>query len=222
MIPEGHFLVGTGEKQIKELAQAYGYHRSWFSSEAPQRKVFLPGFMIDKYPVTNSQFARFRKSANYPANGVWKNEKVARLLPHHPVSGITWHDAAEYARWKGKRLPTEAEWEKAARGTQGYIFPSGDRFNPDACVWNRSHMTANPTDAVYAHPEGASGYGVMDMCGNLAEWCCDGPSDYTRFIKGGSWANNEPFFLRTACRSMSGFQYNSCSFYGFRCVTEVK
>jgi formylglycine-generating enzyme required for sulfatase activity len=221
LIPEGDFLMGTSEEQVRRLAKSCGYHPAWFGGEMPQRSVHLPSFRIDKYPVTNRRYAAFCRSTGYRPPSLWKSGKVPEALLDHPVAGVSWADAAEYAHWVGKSLPTEAQWEKAARGTDGSVFSWGNSFNPKACVWNRSHLGNSQIDSVSAHPEGASPYGVMDMCGNLAEWCQDGPSDYVRFIRGGSWINDSWFFLRPACRSMSGAKQNDCSFYGFRCVREV-
>jgi len=223
--------MGTSEEQVRQQARSCGYHPAWFAGEMPQRKIHLPSFRIDKYPVTNRRYAAFCRSTGYRPSclwgyhppSLWKDGKVPETLLDHPVAGVSWADAAEYARWAGKSLPTEAQWEKAARGVDGRIFPWGNSFNPKACVWSRSHLGDNQTDSVFAHPEGASPYGVTDVCGNLAEWCQDGPSDHdsVRVIKGGSWINNSWFFLRPACRSMGGNKQNDCSFYGFRCVREV-
>ena len=220
VIPAGPFLMGTTEEEAERLAKAYGYHVSWLSGEVPQRRVELPAFEIDKYPVTNRQFMAFCDGTQYRRG--WRFKEWAKRRPEHPVIGVCRADAAAYAKWAGKRVPTEAEWEKAARGSDGRIYPWGDEFDPDACQWNRHRTGHGPgTAPVAAHPRGASPYGVMDMAGNAAEWCADGPARHTAYIRGGCWLTEDPINLRAAARNMSGSCNNASMFYGFRCVKEV-
>ncbi|MBI2302165.1 MAG: SUMF1/EgtB/PvdO family nonheme iron enzyme, partial [Armatimonadetes bacterium] len=116
-----------------------------------------------------------------------------------------------------------AEWEKAARGAEGRMYPWGDAFDPDACRWNREDRGDRFLDTapVTAHPRGASPYGVMDMVGNLAEWCADGPGPHARYLKGGSFINASPLHLRPADRSLSGWANNPMAFYGSRCAEDA-
>ncbi len=231
LIPAGDFLMGTTDEQVKKLAMEYGYHFSWIGSEAPQRVVNLPGYWVDKYPVTNEQYFKFTMETGYHKPIHWESTKPPAQLLNHPVCNVNLDDARAYAKWAGKRLPTEAEWEKAARGTDGRLFPWGNEFNPKACCWNRSGINGPTTDPVDAHPEGASPFGVMDMAGNLFEWCSDGPEimanddravAYTAYLKGGAWITTEILDLRPAARGNSGHINNTSSFYGFRCVKEIK
>lgn len=230
-IPSGFFLKGTTEETVKELASKFGYHTSWLANESPQREVDLPDFQIDRYPVSNQSYYEFCKSTGHAPPKHWNRQTPPELLLDHPVRFVNQEDALAYAIWAGKRLPTENEWEKAARGTDGRLYPWGDEFDPNACCWNRSGSEGNTTDSVHAHPSGASPYGVMDMAGNLFEWCMDGPEGgaqldravrFSAFLKGGAWITTEVLDLRCAARGNSGHINNASSFYGFRCVKDVE
>jgi len=230
LIPAGNFLMGTTIDQVQKLAAEYGYHPSWLENEAPQEEINLPDYRIDTYPVTNSQYHEFCMETGHAFPKHWKDSAPGAEILNHPVCHVNQEDAMAYAKWAGKRLPTEAEWEKAARGTDGRLFPWGDAFRAEACCWNRSGVDGMTTDPVDAHPEGAGPYGVMDMAGNLFEWCSDGPADdsqldravkHSAFLKGGAWISTEILDLRPAARGNSGHINNQLSFYGFRCVKEV-
>ncbi|OGA11284.1 MAG: hypothetical protein A2W68_03385 [Betaproteobacteria bacterium RIFCSPLOWO2_02_64_14] len=168
-IPAGTFIMGTDTGP---------------ADERPAHQVTLPQFSIDRFPVSNAQFAEFLNAVG-PANG--KGERLfdyddpdARIhrteatwvadpgYEHHSVVEVSWAGARDYCAWRGKRLPTEAEWEKAARGTDARRFPWGNAA-PDP---TRARFAAayNATAPVHAHPAGASPYGVQDMSGNAWEW----------------------------------------------------
>jgi formylglycine-generating enzyme required for sulfatase activity len=222
VIPAGPFFMGTRPEQAEALARQYGHHVSWLSGEVPGRTIRLPVFAIGRYPVTNRQFAEFCRATGHPARAHWGGPQPPAHLLDHPVICVDQSDAWAYARWAGKRLPTEAEWEKAARGPDGRLYPWGEEFDPAACQWNRDHAGPGPgTAPVTAHPSGASPYGVMDLCGNAAEWCGDGPAPFAAYIKGGCWLTESPLNLRPAARNMSGWSNNPLDYYGFRCAREV-
>jgi len=152
-IPAGDFLMGSPEND--------GHANK---DEIPQRRVFLPDFFIDQFEVSNIEYKRFVDATGYPAPPSWVDNKYPIDDDFYPVSEVSWWDATCYARWIGKRLPTEAEWEKAARGTDGRRFPWGDKFSSDL---------ANNADGIMettAKLEGASPFGVVNMVGNVAEW----------------------------------------------------
>jgi len=153
LIPAGEFLMGSPE------------------GEQPQHTVFLDAFYIDKYEVTNAQYKQFMDATGYKAPRNWRHSTFNQ--PFQPVVGVDWHDALAYAEWDGKRLPTEAEWEKAARGTDGRIYPWGNEWNSDKCNSEGVVDGYKYTSPVGSFPDGASPYGVMDMVGNAREWCWD-------------------------------------------------
>jgi len=157
LIPEGEFIMGTND--TKSIA-AY-----------PEHKANLPAFWIDKYEVTNKQFLDFSVETGYMGEGA-KEGRDWRLFftpekAFHPVVYITWNDAQEYCKWAGKRLPTEEEWEKAARGTTGNIFPWGNEW--DANRTNTYEMGSNNFAPVGQYND-VSTFGVYDMFGNVQEW----------------------------------------------------
>lgn len=216
--------------------------RGAFQMGPRRRSVWLDAFHIDQRPVTNRQFKRFMEATGYRPAGQaarrflahWRGGEIPAGLDDHPVVYVSWLDAAAYSSWAGLRLPTEAEWEKAARGTDGRRYPWG-RTNPGT---RHAHFNRSPqvgTAPVGRYPDGASPYGVEDMAGNIYEWCAD--ADDARFyeqgparnpqnpcdaqgcnavVRGGAWMFDAPA-LRTWARSSfpSSYQLNMV---GFRCA----
>ncbi|NPV40454.1 MAG: SUMF1/EgtB/PvdO family nonheme iron enzyme [Anaerolineae bacterium] len=155
-IPAGEFIMGSEE----------------FGPETPQRKVYLPDYYIDIYPVTNLEYKVFMDATSAMPPRHWGGFDVPKGFENHPVHRISWFEAQMYAEWAGKRLPSEAEWEKAARGTDGRRWPWGNEFIEDnALVWDRGEFLL--TSPVDAHPNGGSPYGVFETSGNVEEWTAD-------------------------------------------------
>jgi serine/threonine-protein kinase len=218
-VPAGTFWMGSGEDD----QDAKG-------DERPRHQITLPAFWLDKTPVTNAQFARFIQATGYTAEGDWQNYDADKDT--HPVVAVTWADAQAYCRWAQKRLPTEAEWEYAARGTDGRKYPWGNTWDKSRANSNESgHKNATP---VGAYPTGASPFGLLDMAGNVREWtstlykpfpyvATDGREDPNasgpRVIRGGSWSNY-PGFLRSAYRYW-GAPTNRNNIVGFRCAQDA-
>jgi formylglycine-generating enzyme required for sulfatase activity len=214
-IPAGDFLMGS-DKSKDRLA---------FDDEMPQHILYLPEFRIARVPVTVAQFAAFVKAAGFET----KANQDARDKAEHPITRVSWYDAVEFCRWAGVRLPTEAEWEKAARGTDGRIWPWGtDPPTEKLCNFN---LNVKDTTPVRRYPEGVSEYGLLDMAGNVWEWTSslfkpyrydagdgreDLGSDGGRTLRGGS-------FLDTAqdvrCASRWDFPLDRDDDIGFRVVS---
>ncbi|MHB2017005.1 MAG: formylglycine-generating enzyme family protein [Candidatus Xenobia bacterium] len=234
VIPAGEFLMGSSESQVDEaLTLARERHpgavKGWFMDESPMHVRHLEAYAIDKYPVTNAQFAAFVKATGYEAQGDWRSQFTPGK-ENHPVVLVTWYDASAYAKWAGKRLPTEAEWEKAARGTDGRRYPWGNKWDPTRLNCQESGFKT--TTPVGQFSEGASPYGVMDMLGNVWEWTSDNYQAYpesdfwtdkfgTRYkvFRGGSW-NNYHFNNRCANRHRE-VSHCSRTSHGFRCARSL-
>ena len=221
-IPGGAFLMGTTPEQAAELARQFGHHPSWLAGEVPQRSIELPAFLMDKYPVTNRRYAAFVKATGARAPFDWINGSPAVAQLELPVRFVGRKDARAFSQWAGKRLPTSAEWEKAARGTDGRLYPWGNEFNPTVCQHDLGGVTPPTGPApVTAHLANASPYGVMDMVGNIAEFCGDDPGAGAAYIRGGCWLTASPLNLRCAAVGISGSENNALDHLGFRCAKDV-
>lgn len=207
-IPAGPFIMGATREQ-QQIVLRYGWPPDWHAriarlvkSAGPQRRVYLDSFHLDKHEVTNRQFEEFVQATDHRPPTFWSSHPQLSE-PGLPVVGVSWHDADAYCSWAGKRLPTEAEWEKAARGVDGHIYPWGNNWDRNKLrsaehiagrpledfsswfAWQRIATTdpvlARPT-AVGTHHQGVSPFGVMDMAGNVWEWVADwyGPDYYAR------------------------------------------
>lgn len=218
-VPAGRFVMGNNR----------GKH-----DEGPAHEVSLDGFYIDIYEVTNFEYSRFVKSEKRKPSRFSGDVRFNK--PDYPVVGIRWDDAMAYCEWRDKRLPTEAEWEKAARGTDNRMFTWGNRFNPGAANISSASDPFPFTSSVGRFPAGASPYGIMDMLGNVWEWCSDwydkdyykigifnnpkGP--YTgklKVLRGGSWFNDKEI-IRVTKRYKSS-PINRSQTYGFRCAKDA-
>ena len=249
-VPAGEFLMGSTDSDSQAA-----------SDEKPQHKVNLDAFWIDQTEVTNSMFARFVSAKDYKTDAeklgsgytfsgtAWSDVKGAdwqhpggpstniRGLDNHPVVLVSWNDAQAYCEWAGRQLPTEAQWEKAARGTDGRIYPWGNQTAKcEYAVMDDGSGNGcgkgNAAWAVGSKPRGNSPYGAYDMAGNVWEWVADwydekyygssppknpsGPtSGQYHVLRGGSWSVTAQD-VRTAFRFRLYPVFRDFS-VGFRC-----
>lgn len=173
-VPEGQFLMGSTLSQLEaafaSASAKYMVSWLWFEREFPQHDRSLPGFWIDVVPVTCERYLRFCEATEYKTPEYWKDGRIPAGKEKHPVVQVDWADAVAYCTWAGKRLPYEAEWEKAARGTDGRVWPWGDEFRPDGGNIAKGHHSTEP---VGSYPAGVSPYGCLDMSGNVFQWTRD-------------------------------------------------
>jgi formylglycine-generating enzyme required for sulfatase activity len=200
------------------------------ADEKPARKVTLGGYWMYKTEVTVAQYRKYCEAtgASMPDAPGWGWKDA------HPIVNVSWDDAAAYCKWAGVTLPTEAQWENAARGTDGREYPWGNAWDASKCVNSVSPGSARSTAPVGSIPSAASLYGCLDMAGNAFEWCADwyagsayitagdldptGPTQgVSRVLRGGSWSDVSPDNFRCACRNSRrpGRHFND---YGFRCA----
>lgn len=214
VVPAGWFLMGQDDGR---------------RSNRPQRQVYLDTFAIDRTEVTVAAYALFVQETGYQPKG-WDPASV-EARADEPVVGVLWRDADAYCRWLGQRLPTEAQWEKAARGTDGRRYPWGDAW--DSSRANTQESGRDGPLPVGSFPQGASPYGALDMAGNVAEWVVDYfDPDYYAYgpdvnppgprvvldhgLRGGSWASPRDLALTYARDSSHSAEVNPR--VGFRCV----
>ena len=209
LIPAGEFQMGSPEGQGSD-------------DEHPQHRVYLNAFCIYRYQVTNGQFARFVKETGHKPAGNWK-EYAKWGREKHPVVSVTWNDAAAYCKWAGGRLPTEAQWEKAARGSDGREYPWGNTWDGNRCNWGNGPKVAGMADIlgcrgtapVGSFPSGVSPFGVHDMAGNVGEWCSDW---YDAVYYKNSPSKNPEGSGSGSCRILRGGSRHIGSSVDFRCA----
>jgi len=225
LIPKGSFLYGEEKEEVNIPDDYY----------------------MDVHPVWNAAYAKFIEAGGYSNPSYWTEEGWAWMVkskitgwfgklkfeitqpgfwkdskwnqPFQPVVGVSFYEAEAYAKWAGKRLPTEEKWEKAARGTDGRIYPWGDEFDSGKC--NSKESGIEKTAPIGTYPQGKSPFGCQDMAGNVWEWCasCHAQSDGGRVVRGGSWFDI-PEFLRSSFRFWDSTVFR-CSDIGFRLAQDI-
>jgi len=224
-IPAGEFTMGTDDR---------------LPDEGPAHMVNLAAYYIDKYEVTNGQYKAFIDATGHKSPSHFENRTYPDGKVDHPVTEVTWYDARDYCTWAGKRLPTDAEWEKAARGTDARSYPWGNVFGVNRANTPQFWVALDregDTSPVGAFEDGKSAYGLYDMSGNVWEWTdswyraypgnqhpTENYGETYKTLKGGSWWDctfykcgisapsfNRSFFLRTT-RNPS---------FGFRCAKDA-
>ena len=180
LINPGGFMRGIDKEKPEEIKSKMSPSQKFknaaarksFTDEGPATMIYLSAYYIDKYEVSNSQYTEFIKATDYPAPAYWDHHRLNQ--PSQPVTGVNWYDANAYCHWANKRLPTEAEWEKAARGPAGLIYPWGNEMDITKANFARGKTGQSyATVPVDSHPGGKSYYGVYNMAGNVFEWVQD-------------------------------------------------
>jgi iron(II)-dependent oxidoreductase len=216
LIPGGEFVMGIDESELYEIYLLDGYRNPIFKTEIPARNVYLPDYYIDRYPVTNYQYHRFVMETGHRKPWIWKYEGWNGLL--QPVMGVGWEDARLYAEWAGKSLPTEEQWEKAARGSDRRWWPWGNDFSPNRC--NSREYGLNRTTDVGLFDLGVSPFGCYDMSGNVWEMC-EGVWLEDRLPMRGGCFLGKATFVRVTCRWTPEDPVNGAHWLGFRCVKNL-
>ena len=220
-IPAGEFTMGSNE---------------WWPKSQPEYKKVTGAFYMDKYEVTNKRYQKFVEAVNRTPPAHWVNGVPPPERAYHPVVFVSWYDANDFCRWEGKRLPTEAEWEKAARGTDKRTFPWGDKF--EAKRGNMPQLGKNDTMPVGSFENGKSPYGIYDMAGNVWEWTSDWFKPYPgnnhpdenygekyKVVRGGSWYDCTYYKSGISAPTYNRIFFNPMTMnnnFGFRCARDTK
>jgi formylglycine-generating enzyme required for sulfatase activity len=252
-VPAGKFRMGTSVAMLAQLkAQPIpAWAAKAMDSEAPEHEVQLTrGFWIDKYEVTNQAFQAFVDQGGYSRRAHWSEEGWQWLArqktqpdkrepqcdpkpPQLPRTCVNWFEAQAYARWRGARLPTEAQWEYAARGPQSLRYPWGEEWDA-----GRANVVASSgATPVGSHPAGASWVGAQDMAGNAMEWVQDwldvtyyqtspdkdppGPANGRQKVEKGGWWGSNPLVARSAYRHFEDPPHYQDRHIGFRVVSDA-
>lgn len=228
LVPSGSFIMGSDPRKDRAAGP----------QELPQHEVYLDGFKVDRFEVSNVEYLRFVLGTGADWPKFWRENPFPEKAALHPVINVSWYEADAFCRWAGKRLPTEAEWEKAARGVDGRMFPWGN----EPAGWIKSNIAHSGSKRGFKYPplaninryeKGASPYGVYQMAGNVSEWVSDwfSPEYYRhahdknpqgpktgelKVFRGGSW-NEDPEVARSAGRNASPPDRASY-LTGFRCA----
>jgi formylglycine-generating enzyme required for sulfatase activity len=229
-IPAGVFLMGRSVERTSTEGRGN-------DDETPEHQVYVPGFYMDKYETTNIQYKAFLDASGIKPPRNWRGGNIPPGKDHHPVNYVSWFEANDYCHWVGKRLPTEAEWEKGARGTKGLHFPWGNTFDPMKANTPQHWLALDKkgdTMPVGSFENGKSPFGLYDMAGNLYEWTSSWYKPYphnnkpnahygykNKIVRGGSWYD----CLSYGC-GLSAPTFNRTRFapiirnksFGFRCA----
>jgi formylglycine-generating enzyme required for sulfatase activity len=238
LIPAGDFLMGSTDSDVEAI-----------SDEKPQHTIYLSDFWMDRTEVTNGMYAAFLNAKGNQVEGgvTWLDveDNAVRIIQqdgewkakasyvNHPVTQVSWYGAKSYCKWAGRRLPTEAQWEKAARGIDGRIYPWGnDPPNSSLLNFNANVGDTTPVDA---YPAGVSPFGLLDMAGNVWEWVSSAYDSYpynvregredlsaisSRVLRGGSWSSYGKLVRISVRGNYNPFlQYDN---FGFRCALPLE
>lgn len=231
-IPGGTFTMGSDKEDTEGKGAEFGMAKPLYLDEHPRHEVNLPTYYMDRYEVTNAQFKRYVDAIKARPPRSWPNGEMPPGRERHPVTHINWYEAQQYCAWAGKRLPTEEEWEKAARGADGREYPWGNDFDGEKA--NTGGAGVNDLAPVGTFPQGKSPYGVEDMAGNVWEWTADWYQPYPgstyqskdfgqqfKVLRGSSWGGTGHYALNYFYRSAHRFRIEpemSFADAGIRCA----
>ena len=253
-VPGGVATIGLTESEIQEMKLESILELNLLAGCTPQHKVRIEGFYLDSCEVTNGEWREYLKATKQSPsddliNLAWPAGRIPEGEQDHPISGVSYREAESFARWAGKRLPTEVEWEYAARGADGFIYPWGDEFDRSKAHWSGSKMVGGRrSQKTGTLPAGKSPYGLLDMAGNVWEWTSskyvayEGYQDIevaTRFtrgklapfaaaglfsnkkvvIRGGAWNTPQIALLSALRQPAEPKEWNIA--IGFRCARDV-
>lgn len=234
LIPGGEFIMGTNKTDPENTHQKIGTVKPLYLDQHPERKVYLDAYYIDRYEVTNREYKRFIDEAEFTETpSHWQDGTYPEGKGDHPVTNITWREAWSYAMWAHKQLPTEAQWEKAARGTAGQLYPWGNTYEKGKA--NIGIEGARETVPVSQYPGDVSPYQVYGMAGNVMEWTRDwyraypeNPYRDPRFgktfkvLRGNGFQKAGHYFLEAYRYAFNRTEVPPDEFFenvGFRCAT---
>ena len=236
LIPAGDFFMGSDEIDASGKSEEFGFNEPWYLNEHPRHKVHLDDYYIDINEVSNGDYNSFLKKT-----GQYSEKQINDILSKfnltnatEPLRNVSWHDANSFCNALGKQLPTEAQWEKAARGPDGFEYPWGNEWNPDYVNAGGEEQDVMP---IGSYEKGKSAYGLYDMAGNIMEWVDDWYEAYPgaeyksprygkqrKVVRGGGWGGIGhyviPHFFRMA------YRYNyppdqAFNDIGFRCAKNI-
>lgn len=233
-VPAGEFIMGSNDVDTEAKSLQYGNKKQWFANEGPARKEYLKAFFIDTYEVTNKKYKEFADATRHEPPPYFHYTDISKI-EDLPVTTVSWFDARAFCKWKGERLPTEAEWEKAARGADGRKYPWGNELDMSKVNGSSNHTGIMDVSTLEA---GKSPYGAYHMAGNVYEWT---ESWYERYegnkyddedygknykvVRGGSWGGLGHYSLVIYLRTTYRFPVNPEGKYedlGFRCVKDTE
>ncbi len=234
LILAGEFIMGTNRIDSENTHLKIGTVKPLYKDQHPERKVYLDAFYIDQYEVTNREYKKFIDSVQFPElPGHWEEGTFPEGEGGLPVTNVTWREALTYALWAGKRLPTEAQWEKAARGTEGRLFPWGEEYQKG---WaNVGVDGAKALASSGSYPKDVSPYNVYDLAGNVMEWTSSWYQPYPgndyqfkkfgkefKVLRGNGFQKGGHYFLEAYRYTFYRTEAKPDEYFenvGFRCVT---